>query len=176
MESEHSSDSFDSDLSSNLMEHPPSSDSEASISAVFEHRTEFFSDVRCLGNLIGRDGRFKRFLEHRYGLRITITEGGSVILRFLKPIEPNLIRRFEMFLYAIRLGFQGSQALRCLDLRTENGIVTISLDTFRRRARRRAKAPVHLRVVGKRGRTKALIEQRSLTSLRVTPRFIHIIG
>jgi ribosomal RNA assembly protein len=125
-----------------------------------------------VGALIGADGLVKQTIENQFDLTLEVeSHTGNVELRSANP-DPSLLLRARDVVLAIGRGFSPERAFKLF-----NGdllLYIIDLEQF-------LKSPsdiqrVKSRVIGRRGKTRRIIEENTMTSISIYGDTIAIIG
>jgi len=129
-----------------------------------------------VGVLVGADGKVKRHIEEKLGVRLEVESDAGGVTATLKDevIDPSLLFKAKDVVTAIGRGFAPEQALRLV--RTEETIFDLIdlRDTFGRSESdiKRVKG----RIIGMNGKTRKLIEELTSVDMVVYGHTVGLIG
>lgn len=126
-----------------------------------------------LGVLIGPEGRTKKSLEEKTGVRLDVdSKTGEVTIDESGIEDPSLGLRVRDVVTAIARGFSESRALKLLEDGTNLRIYSVKDYADKRPRRLQLKG----RVIGARGRTRSLIEELTGAYVSVYGLTVSVIG
>ncbi|RZN62235.1 KH domain-containing protein [Methanonatronarchaeum sp. AMET6-2] len=125
-----------------------------------------------IGVLIGKEGRTKKDIEARTGVRLTIdSEDGNVEID-REDADPVLGWKTSKVVKAIGRGFTPEKALKLLKDQKVLQIIDITAYANTKKSRRRLKG----RIIGKKGKTRNLLEDISGTNISIYGKTVSCIG
>ena len=128
--------------------------------------------IERVGVLIGSDGSVKETIEKNLNLSIEVnSRTGDVSITSSGP-DPSLLLRARDVILSIGRGFSPEKAFRLFD-EDQNLCVINVLEIFGTPS---AVQRIKSRIIGKRGRTRQLLEEETMTNISVYGNTISIIG
>jgi ribosomal RNA assembly protein len=125
-----------------------------------------------VGSLIGSDGLVKQTIEEQLDLSIDVdSHTGNIELRSRNP-DPSLLLRARDVVHAIGRGFSPERAFKLF-----NGDLILYVIDFEQFLKSPSDIQrVKSRVIGKKGKTRRIIEENTMTSISVYGDTVAIIG
>ncbi|RLI09639.1 RNA-processing protein [Candidatus Bathyarchaeota archaeon] len=140
-----------------------------------EQKTYIKIPLERVGVLIGPKGKVKRRIEDTFGVTLSIDSGSGAVEVTLNPEAKDVTAIFTVrsIVKAIGRGFNPRRAARLAD--EDYDLLIIDLTDYVGRSKN-ALARVKGRIIGKNGRSRALLEELTETMISVYGHTVAIIG
>lgn len=127
-----------------------------------------------VGALIGEDGRHKREIEKKYGVKIFVdSETGETTIDASAVNDPLLCIKLRDYVVAVGRGFSPERAKKILEEDTYFECIDIKRYTGKSKD---ALIRVRGRLIGKNGKTRRIIEELTGTEISIYGHTVSIIG